>query len=325
MKSLIKKIQTFSKRFSLLEKGAKIIIGVSGGPDSVCLLGILNDLKVKYNFDLLVVHINYGLREKDSDKDEEFVRNLADKLNLELVILKVDNFRMSDSNLEKKLRNIRYDFFEKVRKNKKFDLIAVAHNRNDQAETILMRLLRGAGLQGLKSMSPKNRKIIRPLLKTSRKEILNYLEENNLKYRIDKSNKDTKFFRNKIRQQLIPYLEKEYNPAIKKTLAKSTENISDDYDFISLEAMKRQNKLSLTKEKNKIEFDIFEFRKEHSAMQRQILRQLILEIRGDLDNIQNAHIEEVLKIIISKKNKRQIKEFADLKIERKGGRIQVSA
>ena len=318
MNSLIKNIQTFSKRFDLFCEGSKIVIGVSGGPDSVCLADVLNKLKNKYGWKLLIAHINYNLRGKNSKADERFVEKMANDLGLEFVLLEKNGFNFSDVGLENNLRNIRYKFFEKVRRENNFDFIAVAHNRNDQAETFLMRVLRGSGLQGLRSIRPKNEKIIRPLLKTSRKEILNYLKENNLKYRIDESNKDLKFFRNKIRGHLLPLLEKKYNPVIQKTLAEASENIADDYDFIFQEAEKMVKDVYLKQSDNKIEISIGKITKIHPALQRQILRRTLLKVRKNLADIQNAHIEEILKILKSSKGKNQIKEFADLKIVRKG-------
>lgn len=322
MNNLIKKVQTFSNRFDLLEKDLKIVVGVSGGPDSVCLLDILSKLKNKYNLEILVAHINYGLRGSDSDKDEKVVEKLVAKYGFEIEILTVQNLKIAEIN-ENELRNIRYNFFEKIRERNNFNIVAVAHNRDDQAETFLMRMLRGSGLQGMRSIRPKNEKIIRPLLRISREEILDYLKDTKLSYRIDKSNTDIRFFRNKIRQQLIPYLEKKYNPVIKKTLSDSVENIADDYDFIDAEAKKIQNEIVLIEKENEIDIDIFKFKKKHSAIQRQILRQLIFKIKGDLKDIQNTHIEEILKITKSAKNKRQLKMFVGLKIERKGGKLHM--
>ncbi len=322
MNSLIKKIQTFSSRFNLLEKNLKIVVGVSGGPDSVCLLDIFSKLKNKYNLEILIAHINYGLRGSDSDEDEKFVEKLATRYGFKIESLAVKDLKVAEVN-ENELRNIRYDFFEKIRKQNSFDVITVAHNQDDQAETFLMRILRGSGLQGLRSISPKNGKIIRPLLKTSREEILSYLKETKLDYRIDKSNADIRFFRNKIRQQLIPYLEKKYNLVIKKTLSDAVESIADDYDFIDVEAKKIQNEVILTEKENEIEIDILKFKKKHPAVQRQILRQSIFKIKGDLKDVQNTHIEEILKIIKSTKNKRQFKVFTGLKIERKGGKLHM--
>lgn len=328
MNSFIKKIQTFSNRFDLLGKGSKIIVGVSGGPDSVCLLDVLNKLKSKYNLKIIIAHVNYGLRGKDSDGDEKFVGGLAEKYGLEIQVL---NIKKNTSLLreggrsprENDMRDIRFYFFEKIRSENNFDVIAVAHNQDDQAETVLMRIIRGAGLQGLGSIRPKNGKIIRPLLKTSRKDILEYLKRNNLNYRIDKTNEDTKFSRNQVRHELIPFLEKEYNPVIKETLANAAGNISDDYDFISKKAKAKMDKICAVSE-NRVEIRISDIKELHFALQRQVIRLAILEAKKNLRDVENSHIEEIFKIIKSEKGKSQKVEFKGLKVVRKGDSIQIS-
>jgi tRNA(Ile)-lysidine synthase len=312
-KNLIKTIQNTIFQNNLLEKNYKIVVGVSGGPDSVCLLDVLTKLQKKYFLELIIAHVNYGLRGSDSNRDEKFVRGLAEKYDLEIAVLKPQI--KAKNNLENALRDIRYDFFEKVRKENGFDSIAVAHNLNDQVETFLMRLIRGSGLSGLAGMKFQNGKIIRPLLATSRKEILEYLKKNNLKYRIDKTNSQDLFLRNKIRNKLIPYLENEFNPNISETLFLAAESVGEDYDFILN---------STNKYKNKKSFSISEVAKLHPAIQKALIRQAIAEIKKNLKNISSAHIEEVLKIIQSTKNKKQVVLFEGLKIMRSGDRLTIS-
>lgn len=317
MNSLIKKIQNFSHQFNLWQEGDKIVVGVSGGPDSVCLLDILVKLSKKKKFKLLVVHINYGLRGSDSDKDEIFVRKLADKYDLKMEILNAKK-ESQKNQTESFLREVRYNFFEKIRRENKFDLIAVAHNRDDQVETILMRLIRGSGLLGLRSIRPKSKRIIRPLLGTSRQEIIAYLRQNKLRYRIDKTNRESNYLRNKFRNKLIPLIEREYNPKIKETLAAAVSSIADDYDFIFSESEKFFKKINLDKEKNIYSFEAKNFLKFHPALQKQVLRRIILSLKNNLFNIESSHLEEILKIVQSGKNKSQIMKFKGLKISKKG-------
>lgn len=323
MNKLIKKIQTFSHQFNLWQEGAKITVGVSGGPDSVCLLDILVNLSKKKKFKLVIAHVNYGLRGVDSDKDEIFVRKLAQKYNLKLEVLEVKKERQKNQS-ESFLRELRYNFFEKIRKENRFDLIAVAHNQDDQAETILMRLIRGSGLLGLRSIRPRNNRIIRPLLDTSRREIVAYLKDKNLKYRLDKTNKESKYLRNKIRNKLIPLLEKEYNPILRKTLANSAGNLADDYDFILKSADKFFERIDFDKEKNIYSFECRKFLKNHPALQKQILRKIIFNLKKNLLNIESSHLEELIKIIKSGKNKSQQMKLKGLKINKKGDIIHMS-
>ncbi len=313
MPNLIKKIQNSVFENSLFGRNAKIVLAISGGPDSVCLLDVFYKLQKKYDLQLIITHVNYNLRGKDSQEDERFVKELAKKYNLKIEILKPEI--KSKINLENNLRDIRYDFFEKIRQGNNFDWVAVAHNADDQAETFLMRILRGAGLQGLSAMKYKSAKIIRPLLNIPRQEILEYLKENKLKYRIDKTNLQSVFLRNKIRNKLIPYLEKNYNPNIKKTIFNSTVSIAQDYSFINelTEKVFRKNK----------ELTVKKILALHPALQKRVLLQIISEKKLNAKNIEFAHIEEIIKALKSSKGKNQTVNFAGLKMTRKGDRINL--
>jgi tRNA(Ile)-lysidine synthase len=308
-KNLIKNIQNFVFQNQLWKREDKIVVGVSGGPDSVCLLDILMKLKNKYNFEILVAHVNYRLRGKDSEEDEKFVKGLAEKNNIPVQILKL---KKNNKSSEEQMRNTRYRFFEKVRSENNFNSVAVAHNQDDQAETFLMRIIRGSGLAGMSSMKAKNGYIIRPLLETSRSEIIAYLDFNKLKYRTDKSNRDQKYLRNRIRHQLIPYLEEKFNPNIKILLARNAANVSEDYEYVSIfknnllpeETMSVKKLLSL-----------------HPAQQNQTIRDWIKNFNGDLKNITASHIREIMKIVKSEKNKNQNIKIGNLKLIRKGDKL----
>jgi len=323
--NLVKKIQENIFRYKLFERGARIVIGVSGGPDSVCLLDALHKLQKKYDLELIVAHVNYGLRGKDSEKDEKLVRKLAEKYCLPIEVLKVGKVGKS----EDQLRIIRYTFFNKIAKKYKADVIAVGHNLNDQAETVLMRLLRGTGLRGLGAIKFSTRRgptaqpkrdadgplLIRPLLNIPRKEILVYLRKNKIQYRIDKTNLGTDFTRNKIRNRLLPELEKNFNPNIQETLYKFSESASADYDFIA-----RFAKEWLTA--NKI-LNVSALNNLHPSIRREALRQALEKHNPNLREIESAHIEEILKILKSNKNKRQQITLKGLKIGRIGDKLVI--
>jgi tRNA(Ile)-lysidine synthase len=319
MAKFIKRVQNFSSQYELWEKGSKIIVGVSGGPDSVCLLDMLCVLAKKYDFKLQIAHVNYGLRGQDSIGDEKLVKKLAEKYRLKLSILRSKK-SLYKGNIENTLRNIRYEYFEKLRVKSEFDLVAVAHNQNDQAETVLMRIIRGAGLNGLSAMRPKTGKIIRPLLQISRTEIVAYLKEKKLIYRMDKSNEKVDILRNKIRQELLPHLQKKYNAAIIETLADFSFSVADDYDFIKESAKNFVN--SVCKKNKAIFFDI-DFLVLHRALQRQILRELIMRIKGQVKDVEYGHIEEIRKVIKSSKNKTKNATIGGLKISKKGAKIEI--
>jgi len=331
MKNLIKQVQNNAFGKDLWEKNSKIVLGVSGGPDSVCLLDIFSKLAKKYQLSLLIAHVNYHLRGQDSIEDEKFVSKLAEKYNLPLEILDWHGKTIDENSL----RTVRYDFFEKVRKNYKFDSIAVAHNKNDQVETFLMRIIRGAGLSGLSAIKWKNvypvkseakrgvhnseqfnwGTIIRPLLGTSRTDILNYLQQNSIIYRTDKTNAENLFLRNKIRNKLIPQLAEEYNPMIIDTIFNASASITEDYDLLSELADKAcpKNNLSVNK-----------ILKLHPALQKMAIRNILAKHKQDLKNIDSKHIEEILKIFHSTKGKNQTFLFQGLKLIRKGDKIIIS-
>lgn len=316
--SIIKRIQHTIFQYNLFERGSKIILAVSGGPDSVFLLDVFSKIRKKYDLELLMVHVNYGLRGRESEKDEELVRKLAERYNIKVFVLKSPYPRaklLDKMPSENELRQIRYDFFEKVRKQHEFDYIATAHNLDDQVETYLMRIIRGAGLQGLSAIKYKNEKVIRPLLNIKKSEIKAYLKENGLKYRIDKSNLKSVYLRNKVRNQLIPYLEKNFNPRIKETIFSSIETISEDYDLIS-DLTKKELRKGET-------VDINRLKKLHPALEKRVIIAALKHTQGSDQNIESVHIAEILKVINSTKNKRQVVTLKGLKIRRIGDRLEI--
>lgn len=319
MPNLIKKIQNTASRNNLWKKNSKIIAAVSGGPDSTALLDILAYLRPKYNFKLHIAHVNYGLRGKDSLADEKFVRDLANKYNIPLAVIRPKiNFQNKS---EDNLRKIRYDFFEKLRHKIKFDCIAVAHTKDDQAETVLMRIIRGTGLRGMRAMQFRNGNIVRPMLEISRKEILDYLKGRNMAYRTDRTNSNTKILRNRVRLDLIPHLEKNFNPSIKNALATLAKNASEEYTYMSRQAEIILKKIVKKDNEKGLNFKASQFQKLAPAIQGEFLCQAIEKIKNSLEDIEFTHIEELKKAIFSRKNKIQEVNFKGLKFVRKGDRV----
>ena len=298
---LLQKIQKTIKKHKLISPNDKIVIGVSGGPDSVCLLHVLWKLQKAQN--LIVAHVNYGYRGKQADQDQKYVKNLAKRLGLKIYIkkLKINEWKSTPKkNIEAKFRKIRYDFFNDILQKEKANKIAVAHQADDQVETVIMFFLRGAGIRGLSGMSYRRNKIIRPLLDCSRSEILEYLAKNKLEYRKDVTNEDISFTRNRIRHKLIPYLEKKFNPNIKKTLFASTQIIQDDFQFIQEESKKYLRKIIAkdTKQKNSVlKLKLKQFLKLKSALQRNILRLVLAKFLGDIRDISLADLEETRRML----------------------------
>ncbi|MDP2837964.1 MAG: tRNA lysidine(34) synthetase TilS [Candidatus Moranbacteria bacterium] len=309
----MKQVQNFVAIHNLWQPRERFIVAVSGGPDSLCLLDLLFLLSQKYDFSLHIAHVNYALRGADSDLDEARVREAAHIYNLPITVFHPP--KISTANLEEKLRDIRYQFFEKLRLQEKYTLIAVAHHQDDQAETFLLRLLRGSGMAGLSAMRPKNNSIVRPLLSTRREDILQYLKERHLSYRTDASNTNPQFLRNRLRNTLIPFIEKEYQPKIKKMLADTATLLASDYAFLETLVP-----LSILSKNNTSQFSVATLLRLGEPVLRMKLRQ-ILKSYYQKKSPPKGLIDEILKLLKSPKSKKQTLTIRGLKIERKGDTV----
>ncbi|MFC1708875.1 tRNA lysidine(34) synthetase TilS [Candidatus Omnitrophota bacterium] len=285
------KILKTIRKFNLLSAGDRVLIGVSGGPDSLALLYLLNELSVRLGIKIIVGHLNHGIRGKSSDCDEKFVEKCSRNLYLDFFSKKIKPSKPKQLS-EEKMRKLRYDFLFEIAKKHKINKIALAHTLDDQAETVLMRLIRGTGLYGLISIMPRRKiksfVIIRPLLEVAKNEIEAYLKRIGIKPRIDKSNFSKKFLRNRIRHEVIENL-KEINPNIKETLARFAQQAAIDYDYlyqISKNMIKTTNNASIKIEINK-------FSKLHTALQRMVIRVALERVSGELRTFTHKHWEEI--------------------------------
>ncbi len=241
--NILEKIKFTVKKYNMIEPGDGVVVGLSGGPDSVCLFHSLCSLRDELKIgDITAVHINHGLRGAESDGDEESARRLAESMGAEFISFRYDVNRIAAENgegTEEAGRRLRYGAFEKVRLQKGAARIAVAHNRNDQAETLLMRIMRGTGLKGLAGIDfiRADRIVIRPVLDLSRDEIERYCEENGLHPRIDSTNKEAIYTRNKIRLELLPMMKEKFNPNVVDALVRLSAQAREDEDFIMSAAL----------------------------------------------------------------------------------------
>ncbi len=229
------------KKYNLIEDGDRLVVAVSGGPDSITLLNCLYELKIsnKFNFEMVVAHINHGLRE-NAKIDEEYVLNYCNKIGVKCFVLHAnvkEEAEKQKRGLEETGRIVRYDFFDKVQKETNSNKIAIAHNSNDNVETIIMNIIRGSGLSGLKGIEATSGKYIRPLIETSRENIEKYCEEKKLNPRHDESNDENVYTRNKVRNIVIPYIKRELNPNIVETITRLSSITKDDLSYLEF----RQN------------------------------------------------------------------------------------
>lgn len=288
---VLEKVRNTIKRYNLIAAQDRIVVGVSGGPDSVALLYLLKDLKKQLNINLHIAHLDHMLR-NDSYKDREFVERLAGKLEIPITTAQINVAQLTKNggSPEEIARNARLGFLFRVAKNIKAEKIALGHNLDDQAETVLMRILRGAGLYGLSGISPKREiagyEIIRPLIEVRRKEIEAFLKRKKIRPRVDRTNFEDIYFRNKLRNRLIPLLERECNKNIKEVLSNMAHTVGDDYDYLSRIA----NKFAT---KSGARIDLTKLLKLHPAIQRLILRAMIVKIKGDTRRITFQHIREL--------------------------------
>jgi len=260
---MINNIKKTIQKHKMIQSGEDVAVALSGGMDSVSLLFVLHELQKELDFFLSAVHINHQLRGDDSDDDELFCKNLCERLNIKFTVLTYNINEIAKKNkksIELTARKIRYDSFELL----KADKIATAHNQNDFLETVILNLIRGTGIKGLCGIPAKRGKIIRPLLYSSREEILKYIFENNIDYVHDKTNDETVYTRNKIRHGIIPRL-KEINPKVEETVQKMSARLLEADDYIESEAKKNET------------FDIFELQKLHIAIRKRFLSNLVLE------------------------------------------------
>ena len=322
---LEEKVRKTIREFNLIEKNDSIVVGVSGGPDSMTLLSILLKLKEEFHLKIYVAHVNHMLRE-NAIKDEEYVKEFCKKNNIEIFIKKANISEIAQKEkigLEEAGRNIRYNFFEEVLKNTKSNKIAIAHKLNDKAETIIMNTLRGSGVSGLKGIEAKRKKYIRPLIEIERYEIEKYCIENKINPRHDESNDDNTYTRNKIRNIVIPYIKNEFNPNIIKTLNRLSEIIKEEDEYVQSETEKIFKEILLTDEKNKIEFDPRKFNEQEKVIQKNLILLAIKKVKGSTQGIEKVNIDDIIKLCNNNIGNKLIRPTKQLKIGIKNKRIYI--
>jgi tRNA(Ile)-lysidine synthase len=266
------------RSFQMLNKGDCVIVAVSGGPDSVALLQLLRSIQQDYRLELIVAHLNHRLRGDASDADEQFVRQLSQDCALKCLVDQISPGilqRLRRENLEAGIRQQRYEFLRRCAAIQSAQKIAVGHTMNDQAETVLMRLIRGGGSLGLSAISPARADgVIRPLLFIRREEILNFLREDNREWREDSSNHDRRFFRNKLRHELIPFLLR-YNPKIVEQLSRTAEILREDQSSLDDWAGETISRLVLCQGQRSL-LEVEKMKQLPKGLQRSVLRRIML-------------------------------------------------
>lgn len=270
-----------------------VLVALSGGADSVALLHIMCKLSEEYGFKVYAAHVNHGLRGDEAARDADFSKQLCDRLGIEYFVKKADVRALTEEwgvSEEMAGRKVRYDFFAELMEEHGIDVTATAHHKNDSAETIVMNFMRGSATAGLCGIPYRRDRFIRPLLDVSRSEIEKYCAENSLDYVIDKTNLDTVYTRNKIRNILIPKIEKEFNPNFCDTVTANAKIIRDDEDFLKKTAEDEYRRIV-----NDNNVSVDEILSLHKAIARRVIRMMMDSICGTAD-IPSSAVDAVCKL-----------------------------
>jgi len=297
---MLDKIKKTIKEFRMLDREDRIVVAVSGGIDSIVLLHALTELATEYKLFIIVAHLNHCLRGRESDRDEVFVKRLAENLGVKFVGKRIDVrmlLKKGDS-LQDIAREARYSFFDRVAKRYKADRIATGHNMDDHAETVLMKFMKGTGLGGLCGIPKVNGKYIRPLINLTRIEIAEYVERCRLQFVKDRSNKSAKYLRNSIRLKLIPILE-EYNPSLKKDLARLSRILERDDLYLKDKAEGAYKTIVVRRDRYVVSMYLKRLRRLHGSLKARIFIMAVEELLGSSKGFYSYHVEDFLNLLYS--------------------------
>ena len=305
------------ERYRLMKPGDVTVVGVSGGPDSLCLLHVLHSLKTDYRFELHVAHLHHGLRGQEADADADAVRALATNWGLPCSIEYVDVPALAGSHriaVEEAARRARYGFLGRIATGVGSRRIAVGHNADDQAETVLMHWIRGAGLAGLRGMLPltalseyrmgetsdqaypvEELCLVRPLLEVPRSEIEAYCAVHGLEPRFDRSNLDTTYFRNWLRHVVLPLLAS-HNPNIREVIRRSAWVLADDYDLLRSVVLEAWARVVIEETPERITFELAGWRDLPASLQRSTVREAVQRLRRSLRDVSFVHVEKAVEV-----------------------------
>lgn len=297
--NLLPQVQQFIRDYRLLQKGEKVIAAVSGGIDSVVMLDVLLELQESLKLEIVVAHFNHQLRGKESDEDEEFVRELCAKRNIECYVERANTAAVAESrrlSMQEAARDLRYDFFVKLLSSSGFDKIATAHNADDNAETMLFNMFRGAGVSGLAGIPVwrKDVSVVRPLLVCTRSEIETYARERRLPFRVDSSNAQSDYSRNFLRNTIIPALKENINPNLVGTLQRMGEIFAELNDYLVTEANQTFERVLLQDSPTETIVNISALHAQPEFMQEYLL--LLIGRKFSQTNIEFSTVKAMVKV-----------------------------
>ena len=303
---LLDSVRAAARKHKLFQPGSSIVLAVSGGADSVCMTHLFNSLKKEMSLHLHMAHFDHNLRGDESRRDAMFSRNLAESMHIPFTLGTGNVMELAESrglSVQEAARVLRYNFLEKVRKDTGSDFIATAHNADDQAEEVLLRLIRGTSLRGLCGVPWKrDATVIRPMLGVYGDDIRGFLKDSGIDYVEDSSNSSRKYLRNRVRLDLIPFIRENFNPAITEALNRTASLLSDDMDFIEAEASEAfeqclepdsagASKITALNIERLVLF--------HPAIRRRIYRLAIERVQGLDGNLTSAHLFAIDRLILA--------------------------
>ncbi len=301
---MLQKIKDYMKQNELLEKGDRIAVGVSGGADSICLLYVLFSLKQEYELKLVAVHINHGIRGEEATRDEQFVRKFCSEYGIEFCVHYYDVKKLAAEeglSIEEAGRKVRYAAFSNTCNEYLCNKLAIAHNKNDNAETFLFNLFRGSGIRGLSGMEvnrslPEGEgeiRMIRPLLCVTREEIEEYLAEMDIGYITDSTNLTEDYTRNKIRNRILTYAVREINPQSVNNITEAANTLKEIEEYINSD-IRRQYERLVSAEEDKLRIRVEALQAEPIVIQKGLVRQLLEQLAGMQKDLEAKHVEGVL-------------------------------
>ncbi len=314
---MLEKVKNYIEKWQMLRSEDCVIVGVSGGADSICLLWILSKLQKEMGFRIVAVHVNHGIRGEEADADEAYVKQFCQELaipcesyfaNVELI---AKNRKQST---EEAGREIRREFFEQAMKKHHGTKIALAHHQNDSAETFLINLVRGSGLKGLGGIAPVNGNVIRPMLCLKREEIEKFLETEGISYCIDCTNESDVYTRNRIRNKVIPYMQREINPKVVEHMSETMEQIRQIQDFLDEQVQMYMGKtVAEVKNGYSILEDSYELVPE--AIKPLLLKKVLIEVSGREKDLESVHVKQLQELF-----EKQVGRKVDLPYQMEGKR-----
>ena len=300
-----KKVEAFMKKQNLADPGDRVLIGLSGGADSVCLLTVLRELADTFSLSLGAFHVNHGIRGEEADRDEAFSEELCERFGIPFYGVKVPVPELSrewQTGLEEAGRRVRYETAERLATEHGYDKIALAHHRNDVAETLLFHLFRGSSVSGLASIPAKRDRIIRPLLSCEREEIEGYLAERGISYCTDTTNEETEYTRNKIRHRIVTVAKEDINAGAVRHMAETAEECAELCDYLEAETERLCENAEVSG--TQWSFPVSLLAKEHGVLQKRVIHRLIGEAAGSKRDITRDHVEAVRELLYSQSGSR---------------------